>query len=612
MNCALALYKSPAPAPAWRRVAMAAALGLVTLVGPPAAQPADASQLALRAARVNLATVPRYGKFELALDLSGAYQNPFDPDEIDVYAIFTPPSGTGVRVNGFLWQPFTRRLEGGQERLEPAGPPAWKVRFAPAIMGRWRYGVFAKDRTGNVSLPEGHFEVAPSDAPGFIRRSQRNPSAFAYDDGRPFFAVGENMGWAGGRGTFEYDEWLGALGKAGGNWIRVWMSSWNCALEWSSESKGDWRSGNYAGVGNYSLGNAWKLDVILDSAERAGAAVMVCFGTYGEFNEGGYFNEGQWKGNPYNAANGGPCAKPEDFWTNEQARKLYQRRLRYLAARYACRTCVQSWEFWNEAKAPAAWVAEMARCMKGTGEFSGRPADPYGHLLTTTYGTPEVWRIPEIDFTQTHSYGKGDIPDHAPVVHRDARAHAVYGKPHLMGEFGIDWRAPDSKYDPGKKGINLHNALWASALSGNAGGAMTWWWDNYVHPANFYGQFTPLRRFVDTVPWTDGEWKPLEAEPSGVSLYGLSNGRTAILWAQNPEHHWKNAFENKPMPPVRGAKVVVRGLPPGRYVVEWWDTWKGEITKRDSAACANGVLSLEIPELETDMAARIGLGKAGE
>jgi len=169
------------------------------------------------------------------------------------------------------------------------------------------------------------------------------------------------MCWGGRRGSFDYDDWLTPLAKAGGNWIRIWMSSWNCALEWSREARGDWRTGQYKGVGFHSLDNAWKLDTILDLAETNGVAVMLCLGTYGEFNTGGYFNEGQWKANPYNATNGGPCLMAADFWTDSAARKLYQQRLRYVTARYGSRTCIQSWEFWNEANAPAAWVGEMAR-----------------------------------------------------------------------------------------------------------------------------------------------------------------------------------------------------------------------------------------------------------
>lgn len=492
------------------------------------------------------------------------------------------------------------------DHTKPTLISASRIRFAPDTEGRWRYQVFARDRTGSASLPGANFRVSPSTSPGFIRRSKLNPRAFAYDNGRPYFAVGENMCWGGGRGSFDYDVWLPKLAEAGGNWIRIWMSSWNCTPEWSRESKGDWRSGQYLGVGVYSLGNAWKLDTILDTAERHGISTMLCLGTYGEFNEG------QWKANPYNTANGGPCAKPEEVWTNEKARQLYQRRLRYLAARYGYRTSIHSWEFWNEAKAAAPWVAEMARYLKGTGEFKGQPADPYDHLVTTTYGTPEVWKIPEIDFTQTHHYGKGDVADHAPVVHSDARQHAVYPKPHLLGEFGIDWRAPDAKYDPDHKGVNLHNALWASACSGNAGGAMIWWWDNYIRPANLYGQFAPLRKFADTVPWTAGEWKPLEADAPRVQVYGVACGRTGILWAHNPEHNWEKVFKKEAVVVVPGHDILVRGLVPGRYAVDWWDTWNGLSRKRETVECMPGGLRLRLPDLATDVAARVELQSAGE
>jgi hypothetical protein len=233
---------------------------------------------------------------------------------------------------------------------------------------------------------------------------------------------------------------------------------------------------------------------------------MLCFGTYGEFTTGGFFNEGLWKQNPYNAANGGPCAKPEEFWTNPQARALYRQRLRYIAARYGYRTGIQAWEFWNETNAPAPWVQEMASYLKGTGPYAkSGPADPFGHLVTTTYGDDAVWKLPEIDFTQSHHYGEGNIPDHAPIVHDDAQRYLAYGKPHLMAEFGIDWRDADRKYDPGGKAVNFHNGLWAGALSGDAGGAMLWWWDNYVHPLSLYAPFGPLRRFTDAVAWTEGK-----------------------------------------------------------------------------------------------------------
>jgi hypothetical protein len=51
--------------------------------------------------------------------------------------------------------------------------------------------------------------------------------------------------------------------------------------------------------------------------------------------------------------------------------------------------------------------------------------------------------------------------------------------------------------------------------------------------------------------------------------------------------------------------VPLRGLPQGRYTIEWWDTAKGELTKRDTGASADGTLLLHLPAVETDLALHI-------
>jgi hypothetical protein len=565
------------------------------------------NELSLKSALPNAASIQKHDLFELTLDLQATFNNPFDPEDIDVQATFSPPKGEEIRVNGFLDQAFSRRLSDNAERIEPTGEPVWKIRFTPSVPGHWRYQVFVKTKTGSASLAPASLEVLDRPSAGFIRLSPKNPLGFAYEDGQPFFGVGENMCWGGARGTFDYDDWLPELAKQGGNFIRIWMSSWNCALEWSRENRGDWRNGTYYGVGVYSLGNAWKLDTILDIAKQHGVQVMLCLGTYGEFNDGGYFNEGQWRANPYNATNGGPCLKSEDFWTNAAARKLYRQRLRYLTARYGHRLNLHSWEFWNEAKAPAGWVAEMARYMKGTGEFSGRGADPYRHLLTTTYGDSAVWRLAEIDFTQDHDYGVGDKPDFAPVAQHLASKNREYGKPHWLGEFGIDWRSPDTKYDTAGEAANLHNTMWASVMSGDAGAALIWWWDSYIHPKRLYSHFKPIRGFVDKVPWTLGKWEALKIEATpreSVRAYGMHCEGSAIVWIQNTAHNWKNIYARKDIPMLSDGEVVLRDLPPGSYSVKWWDTYKGvEVTGEN--ALGDGPVRLKLSALSKDVAVRL-------
>jgi hypothetical protein len=534
------------------------------------------------------------------------------------------------------------------------------------------------------------------------------------------------------------------------------------------------------GVG---LGSIWRLGRlqpvqrletrrILDTAEQNGIQVMLCLGTYGEFTTGGYFNEGLWNSNPYNAAMGGPCAKPEEFWTNEQARKFYRQRLRYIAARYGARANLFAWEFWNEAYPATPWVAEMAQFLKGHGPFQGNPADPFGHLVSTTYGTPEIWNLPEIDFTQSHSYGEGNLPDFAPLTHNDAVQNRKFNKPHLLAEFGIDWHTSDDKYDAEFQGVNLHNAMWASLLSGNAGGAMIWYWDGYVHPGKLYPQFAALRHFSDQVPWNEGTWKPLQFDPPEllasteawrdlslapntpwgtkiapeftidplegagsdplpsflygpwkpelrkplllhtnyerpgkfaltvnsvctsarlqialdgnmvfekafsavppekegeapeyestelrtelkyyqarynktytvdvpagahtlsvditdgdwlsvsaytfagyvseryprINVYGITNGTSAFLWAQNPEHHWKNVHDKQTIAPVPESKTLLHGLPDGPYQCEWSDPWQTTTVRQERIESKDNALPLNLPTMDADLAVSV-------
>ena len=434
-----------------------------------------------------------YGQAEWVVALDKIYSNPFDPDEIALDAAFTGPKGQVLRLPGFWFQGFRRQANAdGSETLLPQGSPEWRVRFCPPAPGRWRLVVSARDATGIGTAQASAFAVLPSKAPGFVRRGPGDSRYLEYDNGASFFPVGENVCWAGRGGLSEYETWFPKLSAAGGNYARLWMS--NRPLEHGS-----------SGLGRYDLMNAWYFDQVLALAARHGLRCMAALGTYSEFTVGGFFNEGQWPVNPYNKANGGPAAAPADFWTDAKARAFYRRRLRYLVARYGAQPSLAFWEFWNETEAPVPWLAEMGTFLKQT--------DPYHHLVTNSYsttGTAAVWDLPQMDFTQTHRYGdEGSVKDITPLILDDARLHDRYGKPHFMGEFGISWRGDDSKFDPQGIGTNLHNGLWASALTGNAGGASIWWWDSYVEPKNQYPRFTGLARFAAAVDWPHRRFAPL-------------------------------------------------------------------------------------------------------
>lgn len=459
----------------------------------------SAKPLKIKRIEANAKQVKVYDKFELTLDIDATFDNPFDPNDISVFAYFTSPSGKTMKVRGFYFQDY-EMTPGGLRRK---GEPVWKVRFAPCEEGTYRYYVTINDRNGEQKSPEQTFQAKGKGGEGFIRRSEKSDYYLRFDSGKSFFAIGENMCW----GSLDnFERWLKELGNSGGNYIRVWMCPWHLSLEWNPADPG--AIGDYQGLGKYALDNAWRVDRLLELARKNGVYIMLCLGYHGEVSDQQlYFGEQRWHYSPYNKQNGGPCDKPADFWTNEVARKFYRQRLEYIVARWGYSTNILSFEFWNEVNAPANWVEEMANYVKSI--------DPFKHLCTTTYGDDSVWKLRNMDYSQIHHYGVGDQADFTQLFHTACREHTEkFRKPFLIGEFGIDFRKSDVNYDEKGLGTSMHNGMWSAMLSRSMGTAMIWYWDNYVHPKGLFKEFTPIAKFVADIPWAERNYEYIKySEP---------------------------------------------------------------------------------------------------
>jgi len=447
--------------------------------------------------------VGQYQSIEIEVPGVVGYENPFDPREVEVWATFRTPSGREVEVPGFYREPFERaRDEAGREVLLARGAGAFAVRFAWGEVGECDYFLMVRDGAGVRTAGAGSFRVMPSDGAGYVRRSPDSPRYLQLDSGAPYFAIGQNMRWPGPAGTYDYDAWMGALAEHGGNYIRLWLvNEWN---RLGLENRAGAGPGN--GLGRYSQQAAWRIDYILDLAERLGIKVLMCIDSFNSLDAHGIY--GNWHLSPYNAANGGPCEQPGDFFTNEEAKRLFRQRLRYLVARWGHSPAVLAWEFWNEvdivsgydSAAVAAWHAEMARYL--------RDLDPWDHLITTSFarteGDPAVDGLPELDFVTSHNYGSRDVAE--TISRTSAEKAAAYGKPHYFGEFGTDWQGEQHVADP--EGLHLHNGLWSAMLSGDAGTAMLWWWDSYIHPRNLYPRFAAVAAFAEGIDWPRENYRP--------------------------------------------------------------------------------------------------------
>ncbi|MBN2311067.1 MAG: DUF5060 domain-containing protein [Candidatus Hydrogenedentes bacterium] len=431
--------------------------------------------------------VPVYQRITLAIDLEATYQNPFDSEQIRVDAAVTPPEGEPWTVPGFLYRPYTRALADGHETLTPAGPPAWQVRLSFATPGAYRVVVSATDATGTVSADPVLIEATPADVPGMVRRTPTDHRYFVTERGETFFLVGANVCWADATGTYSYDKWLPKYAENGCNYCRIWLSPHWFAMAMNTPESG------FDGI---DLGSAWRLDSVLELAERLGIGAMLCIDSFNilRAKERTY---GLWEDTPYTKANGGPLDRPGDYFTNPAMLDAYRDRLRYLVARYGYSPSVFSWEFWNEvdiideydSERVTAWHQDMARHL--------RAIDPWKHLIGTSHagpsGDPRLDALPELEYVQTHHYGLKDI---AAGLYEDARAKAAArDRPHFHGEYGISHGSRTAEIDP--NGIYIHNGLYASAVQLQAGTPMTWWWDSYVEPRNLYPIYGAFARWLD-------------------------------------------------------------------------------------------------------------------
>lgn len=538
-----------------------------------------------------------------AFGKGGADMNFFDPEQIAVDAIFTTPSGARIEVPGFYYRPYRRvRYTLGErewEEVQATGSGVFKVRFAWAEVGDYSYEVVATSQHGSDTLGVGAFAVAASDALGYVRISQATPGYFQHETGEPYFAIGENMCVMYGLGTYNYEVWMTKLAEHGGNHVRVWLCHHMNLLDLEHLPR---HQGDGNGLGRYDQGAAWRADYVLELAEQLGIRVMLTTEDWHSVNTDRA--DAAWHRSPYNQANGGPCHEPMDFFTNEEAKRLYRQRLRYLAGRWGYSTSVLAWELWNEVDGTAGYLRNVASVAAWHEEMGAhlRSIDPWAHLRTTSCGWDrggwEMNDVGEIDYVQSHLYCAHDM---ASAIHEACEDDAQYGKPFYPGEFGV---GEEEKWsDP--EGIALHNGLWAAVLSGAAGTAMNWSWD-VVDEYDLYRHFAAVAAFGSDVDWVGEDYVHELMGVLPLRVLMLKNETSALLWVQNRGHTWWAWLQGWDPAPVDQCEVALTGLMPGTYRVERWDTYAGQIADEWLQECPADTVNLTTPDrLLSDVAYKV-------
>jgi hypothetical protein len=450
-----------------------------------------------------------------------------------IIVIWATPSGVRINVPAFY----------------VAGtPPTWHARFMPDRAGLWRAQAWER-RAGRLvrAGPQRSVRVLAASGPsGYVRVSRANSAMLELGDGSPYFPIGPNLAWYTNDARAEYERRFAALAHNGGNAARIWLAPWSFAVEWRETPLGDYdnRQDRLAAF-----------DAVLALAEKHGIKLIVVLLEPGMFN----VNE-RWADNPYNSANGGPCASPREFLTDARARAAYSNQLRYIAARWGASPSILAWEWFNEVNSAIGFETDVLMPWLREMSLTLRTADLNRHPHTLSYATiagdPHIWAMPEIDIVQRHEYAQGDPKWFAPIIGADGRAQRFKQvreqplKPVLLGEFGANnaGERPEGAY---REGIHLHNSLWASTFSGFAGSAMYWWWDNYLEAGDLWPRYRGLAAFVKGEDLRAFEPVTVTATAAGlgrVNALGLARAGArggwthALLWVHNKAWSHDNAL----------------------------------------------------------------------
>ncbi|MHC4678837.1 MAG: DUF5060 domain-containing protein [Planctomycetota bacterium] len=674
--------------------------------------------------------VGQYEKLELLIRLDAQYENPFDPDQVDLTVLLTAPSSKRITLPAFYGQDYERRHfsqgRSGRNWYYPVGPSTWKARFAPTETGRYSATAQLKGRSGLVQSATVQFDCGPSSRKGFLQVSQKDPRFLELGDGTDFFAIGQNLAFV-GEGQYvnltKAEQIFGELRNNGANFLRIWTccQDWAMAIEAEKSAWGRSWSRNTPIVPIPSQANSSGAPKCVKIEGRDGASVVVSpshpvalrpstrYVLTGRFtadgptalrvNMGGdswEFPFGDIAPNTWKEFRKEFVTGENDFWLprtalslvgagtlwldeislkeapdgpellweadvnrpirgvynqldcfmldelleaaerndiylmlcvltrdlymkdlSDEKRPEYERAIqdakkfmRYAVARWGYSTNVAAWEYFNEIDPRLA----TERFYSEVGEYLEQ-IDIYHHLRATSTWHPSAkdCRHRRLDIGQLHHYmrpeTRGQFKDEVAVVlerTKFLREHAP-NKPALISEFGLatqKWGLSDyMKQD--QEGVHFHNSLWASAFAGPSGTAMFWWWDQ-LDRQDAYRHYRPLATFLADVSFAGLHELEATASDERLRLLGYQGETCAYLWAFDTQATWWNRVIDKKRPtPIRGATIEIRGLRPGNYRLEWWDTNEGRIIRAEQLSALQELLRITAPSFSGDIACKI-------
>ena len=453
-----------------------------------------------------------YSKVECSITLTGQWTNPYLQEEAYLDMEVVSPSGKTLTLPCY----WVSGKSGQQSQ--------WNARFIPQETGTYSY-VFKYYQKGKLESEsaKGSLKVSKSGRSGILHVNDN--WTLKYDNGELFRGIGENLCWESRTSDdskffkelhqqhdrFNYDVMLPEFASNGGNFIRVWMCSWNFPID----RQKDFNNSRYQETTEYmNISAVERLDHMVELAESLGIKIMLCMGQ-------------------------GDVAADRDFFNSETAKARYKNRLRYIVARWAYSESIAMWEFFNEidniqfrnSKAPipaeeiVAWHAEMAKYL--------RSIDPFGHIVTTSISHRDLAGLNSVDgldINQKHIYNNTSVIPSTIVSYEEK-----FGKPYIIGEFGREWDWSKNFDDfADEMDADFRRGLWYGLFSPTPVTPMSWWWE-YFTQRNMNPYFKGVRKVSDMMlSESGGCFEMVQARAEGAEAYALKCGKYTYVYVYNP------------------------------------------------------------------------------
>jgi hypothetical protein len=452
--------------------------------------------------------------------------------------------------------------------------------IAVMLRSSWLFALFI----GGAFILRPVTTALANQANAFVRVSPRDPRYFELSDGSCFIPIGLNVSYPNvedkNQGLAQMQQWLTKLSENQGNFICVGLSH----EFWDVE---------HTKSGQYDRQKARRIDRLLSMAENYNIRVKFTLEHFRNLEDNSPF------GKPiHHVSRGGTATNTTDFFTGQQSREQFKKKLDWFSKRYVNEPTIFGWELWDEINTVAGqgcneWTELMlgelhSRMPRHLAMQSVSSLD-IGDVLST-YRI--ICRIKSNDVAQVHRYldlGAVLKVCHEPVdiLASDAvselRAFNLH-KPILLskcGAFEPGRSSPFKLYEKDKDGIILHDFLFAPFFAGAAGPGQMWHWDTYVDKNSLWYHYARFAKAVEDIDIPAENFKPVQVKHSRLRVYALEGTDTIIVWCRDSNNDWQSELKQGIAPQiVHNALVDLSQIATSfeKARVRTYDPWKDKWT----------------------------------